>query len=258
LLKRKPRALSGGQRQRVALGRAIVRDPAVFLFDEPLSNLDAKLRVQTRAEISKLHQRLGTTFIYVTHDQVEAMTMATRIVVMNLGTIQQVGAPQELYDRPRNLFVAGFIGSPAMNFFDGMVIQDEGGRAIDTGAFKLPVAQEKEAQLSAYTGKRLVLGIRPENIYCADSTPMGIRGFMLEADVEVTESLGNEVILYLVRDGKQFLARVDPRTEARPGDKIQVAIDIDRLHTFDPESGESIGLPAAEEKAEREIRIASP
>ncbi len=258
LLRRKPRALSGGQRQRVALGRAIVRDPAVFLFDEPLSNLDAKLRVQTRAEISKLHLRLGTTFIYVTHDQVEAMTMATRIVVMNLGTIQQVGVPQELYDRPRNLFVAGFIGSPAMNFFGGVVVQDEGGLAIDAGAIKLPVAKQKEAQLSAYAGNKVVLGIRPENIYSADSTPMGIRGFMLEADVEVTESLGNELILYLVRDGKQFLARVDPRTEARPGDKIRVAIDIDRLHTFDPESGESIGLPAAEEKAEQEIRTAAP
>jgi multiple sugar transport system ATP-binding protein len=258
LLKRKPRALSGGQRQRVALGRAIVRDPAVFLFDEPLSNLDAKLRVQTRAEISKLHLRLGTTFIYVTHDQVEAMTMATRIVVMNLGAIQQVGTPQELYDRPRNLFVAGFIGSPAMNFFDGTIIRKESGLAIDTGSFWLPVPKEKEAQLSSYMGKKLTLGIRPENIHAADFTPMGIRGFKVEAEVEVTESLGNEEILYLSRDGKQFLARVDPRTDARPGLTIQVAMDIDRLHTFDPETGESIGLPAAEEKAEREAETASP
>jgi multiple sugar transport system ATP-binding protein len=264
LLKRKPRALSGGQRQRVALGRAIVRDPAVFLFDEPLSNLDAKLRVQTRAEISKLHQRLGTTFVYVTHDQVEAMTMATRIVVMNLGTIQQVGTPQELYDRPRNLFVAGFIGSPAMNVFDGTVVQDEGGLAIDTGSFKLPVAKEKEAQLSPNLGKKVVLGIRPENIHAIDFTPMGIRGHKLEAEVEVTESLGNELILHLSQDGKQFLARVDPRTDVRPGQTTQVAMDIDRLHTFDPESGESIGLPAAEEKAvreeqaERRVETASP
>ena len=258
LLKRKPRALSGGQRQRVALGRAIVRDPAVFLFDEPLSNLDAKLRVQTRAEISKLHLRLGTTFIYVTHDQVEAMTMATRIVVMNQGTIQQVGTPQELYDRPRNLFVAGFIGSPAMNFFDGTVVQEEGALAIDTGSFKLPVADEKEKQLLAYLGKKLTLGIRPENIHSADFTPMGIRSVIVEAEVEVTESLGNEEILYLSRDGKQFLARVDPRTDARPGQKIRVAMDIERLHTFDPESGESIGLPAAEEKVERQAEAASP
>src|SRR5438034_1835294 len=181
LLNRRPRQLSGGQRQRVALGRAIVRDPAVFLLDEPLSNLDAKLRVQTRAEISKLHLRLGTTFIYVTHDQVEAMTMATRIVVMNQGTIQQVGTPQELYDRPRNLFVAGFIGSPAMNFFDGTVVQEEGALAIDTGSFKLPVAKEKEKQLSAYLEGKVTLGIRPENIHSADFTPMGIRSVIVEA-----------------------------------------------------------------------------
>ena len=257
-LKRKPRALSGGQRQRVALGRAIVRDPAVFLFDEPLSNLDAKLRVQTRAEISKLHLRLGTTFIYVTHDQVEAMTMATRIVVMNQGTIQQVGTPQELYDRPRNLFVAGFIGSPAMNFFDGTVVQEEGALAIDTGSFKLPVAKEKEKQLSAYLGGKVTLGIRPENIHSADFTPMGIRSEIVEGEVEVTESLGNEEILYLSRDGKQFLARVDPRTDARPGQTIRVAMDFERLHTFDPERGESIGLPATEEKVEREAEAASP
>ena len=177
-LKRKPRALSGGQRQRVALGRAIVRDPAVFLFDEPLSNLDAKLRVQTRAEISKLHLRLGTTFIYVTHDQVEAMTMATRIVVMNQGTIQQVGTPQELYDRPRNLFVAGFIGSPAMNFFDGTVVQEEGALAIDTGSFKLPVAKEKEKQLSAYLGGKVTLGIREHSLrrLHSDGHPQRNRG----------------------------------------------------------------------------------
>ena len=258
LLKRKPRALSGGQRQRVALGRAIVRDPAVFLFDEPLSNLDAKLRVQTRAEISKLHLRLGTTFIYVTHDQVEAMTMATRIVVMNMGAIQQVGEPQELYDRPRNLFVAGFIGSPAMNFFDGTVVREDGGLAIDTGGFKLPVAKEKEAQLSAYVGKKIILGIRPENIHAAQFTPSGIRAHPLEAEVDVTESMGNELILYLLLGDKQFLARVDPRTDARPGQKIQVAMDIERLHMFDPETSESIGLPAAEEKAVREEQKARP
>jgi multiple sugar transport system ATP-binding protein len=251
-LKRKPRALSGGQRQRVALGRAIVRDPAVFLFDEPLSNLDAKLRVQTRAEISKLHMRLGTTFIYVTHDQVEAMTMATRIVVMNVGAIQQVGEPQELYDRPRNLFVAGFIGSPAMNFFDGTVVRENGGLTIDTDGFKLPVAKEKESQLAPYVGKKIILGIRPENIHSAQYTPTGIHAVSLDTEVDVTESMGNELILYLMLGEKVFLARVDPRTEARPGDKMQVAMDIERLHMFDPETSESIGLPAAEEKADRE------
>jgi multiple sugar transport system ATP-binding protein len=256
LLKRKPRALSGGQRQRVALGRAIVRNPAVFLFDEPLSNLDAKLRVQTRAEISKLHQRLGTTFIYVTHDQVEAMTMATRIVVMDGGAIQQVGTPQELYDRPRNLFVAGFIGSPAMNFFDGTVVREEGRLAIDTGAFTLPVAPEKQGQLAAYEGKQVVLGIRPENIHAAQFTPAGISAQRIEADVDVTESMGNELVLHLMLDGKQFLARVDPRTDVRPGQRIEAAMDIERLHTFDAETRESIGLPAAEEKAAREERAA--
>lgn len=253
LLKRKPRALSGGQRQRVALGRAIVRDPAVFLFDEPLSNLDAKLRVQTRAEISKLHLRLGTTFIYVTHDQVEAMTMATRIVVLNIGAIQQVGTPQELYDRPRNLFVAGFIGSPAMNFFQGPVLQGDGGPIIDLGIIKLPIAAEKEPQLLPYEGKTIVVGIRPENIHSAEYTPRGIEATFVEAEVEVTELTGNELILYVLLDGKQFLARVDPRTEARPGQKIQVAMDIERLHTFDPETTDAIGMPAAEEKAERGV-----
>ena len=209
--------MSGGQRQRVALGRAIVRDPAVFLFDEPLSNLDAKLRVQTRAEISKLHMRLGTTFIYVTHDQVEAMTMATRIVVMNNGAIQQVGEPQELYDRPRNLFVAGFIGSPAMNFFDGTVVREDGALAIDTGGFKLPVAKEKEAQLSAYAGKKIVLGIRPENIHAAEFTPSGIQAHPLEADVDVTESMGNEVIIYLAarRASSSSPASIPAPTRAR-------------------------------------------
>jgi multiple sugar transport system ATP-binding protein len=251
LLNRKPRALSGGQRQRVALGRAIVRDPAVFLFDEPLSNLDAKLRVQTRAEISKLHLRLGTTFIYVTHDQVEAMTMATRIVVLNYGTIQQVGTPQELYDRPRNLFVAGFIGSPAMNFFQGTVQRGDGGMIIDMGAVKLPVASEKEQQLLPYEGKPIVVGIRPENIHAAEYTPRGIQATLVEAEVDVTELMGNELILHLLLDGKQFLARVDPRTDTRPGQKIQVAMDIERVHTFDPDTTEAIGMPAAEEKAER-------
>jgi multiple sugar transport system ATP-binding protein len=248
LLKRKPRALSGGQRQRVALGRAIVRDPAVFLFDEPLSNLDAKLRVQTRAEISKLHLRLGTTFIYVTHDQVEAMTMATRIVVMRDGTIQQVGVPQELYDRPQNLFVAGFIGSPAMNFFDATVVSEGGGLVMDTGAFKLPVPAEKLQALRSRVGKKIILGIRPENIHGRRFMPPDINASFLEAEIEVTELMGSEIILHLVAGERQFQARVDPRTEARPGQKIEIAFDVDRLHMFDAETEEAIGMPAAEER----------
>jgi multiple sugar transport system ATP-binding protein len=257
LLKRKPRALSGGQRQRVALGRAIVRDPAVFLFDEPLSNLDAKLRVQTRAEISKLHFRLGTTFIYVTHDQVEAMTMATRIVVMRDGTIQQVGAPQELYDRPQNLFVAGFIGSPAMNFFDATVVSEGNTLGMDAGPFKLPVPKEKLQTLRPYVGKKVVLGIRPENINARSFMPPGINAAFLQAEIEVTELMGNEIILFLVAGERQFQARVDPRTEARPGQKIDIALDVDRLHMFDPETEQAIGLPAAEEREEK-VAAAQP
>jgi multiple sugar transport system ATP-binding protein len=253
LLKRKPRALSGGQRQRVALGRAIVRQPAVFLFDEPLSNLDAKLRVQTRAEITKLHQRLGTTFIYVTHDQTEAMTMATRIVVQNRGAIQQVGSPQELYDRPRNLFVAGFIGSPAMNLFD-TIVEGEGEemRLHATEDFTLPVPAEKRSDLEPYRGKKIITGIRPENIHDAVFQPTEIRTAPCGCEVEVTEMMGNEINLYLKVKEHSFLARVDPRSTARPGESLKVVFDIDRLHFFDPDTEEAIGLPAAEVKANHE------
>jgi multiple sugar transport system ATP-binding protein len=249
LLKRKPRALSGGQRQRVALGRAIVREPAVFLFDEPLSNLDAKLRVQTRAEISKLHQRLGTTFIYVTHDQVEAMTMATRITVMNQGSIQQVGQPKELYDRPNNIFVAGFIGSPAMNFFQGTVVPGDSGLNIDADGFKVPVPPEKDSDLAAYSGRQVILGIRPENIHARDFMPTGIRSAAIQAEVEVTELMGNEEILHLALGEQRFIARVDPRVSVRPGQTTELALDLDRLHTFDTETQEAIGLPVAEQEA---------
>jgi multiple sugar transport system ATP-binding protein len=258
LLKRKPRALSGGQRQRVALGRAIVRDPAVFLFDEPLSNLDAKLRVQTRAEISKLHERLGTTFIYVTHDQVEAMTMATKIVVMNQGAIQQVGAPKELYDTPRNRFVAEFIGSPSMNFFEGTIVRGGDGLEIDARDFRVPVPPEKKRDLEPYLDRQIALGIRPENIHAREYTPAGIRGAPVDAEVDVTELMGNEIILYLKLGERQFLARVDPRLDVRPGQKMGVAIDIDRLHMFDPETGEAIGPPAAVEKGDTEALPPQP
>jgi multiple sugar transport system ATP-binding protein len=245
LLKRKPRQLSGGQRQRVALGRAIVRDPAVFLFDEPLSNLDAKLRVQTRAELSKLHQRLGSTFIYVTHDQVEAMTMATRIAVMKDGVLQQVGTPQELYERPANTFVAGFIGSPAMNFFAVRIAATGEDVYLDAGSFKVEVPPTKAQALTAHLGKRIVFGIRPENIHDREFQPADIQGAALEAQVDVTELMGNEVFLHLLVNGAQFLARVDPRTKARPGNTIQVVFDMDRMHAFDSATEEAIALAPA-------------
>ncbi len=246
LLKRRPRALSGGQRQRVALGRAIVRKPAVFLLDEPLSNLDAKLRVQTRAEIIKLHQSLGTTFIYVTHDQTEAMTMATRIVVMDVGVIQQVGTPQELYERPRNIFVAGFIGSPSMNFFD--VVVEGGGddlRLRATEGFALPVPREKAVQLALYKGKKVIMGVRPESIHDAAFQPPDIRASLVEAKVDATEMMGNEVLAYLEVAEHKFLGRVDPRTSARPGKQIQVAFDIAGVHLFDADTKAAIGFLAS-------------
>jgi multiple sugar transport system ATP-binding protein len=239
LLRRKPRQLSGGQRQRVALGRAIVRDPAVFLLDEPLSNLDAKLRVQTRAELSKLHQRLGTTFIYVTHDQVEAMTMASRIAVMKDGLLQQVGEPQELYDRPGNTFVAGFIGSPAMNFFQAIVKGDGKGMHLEIGGFRVPVPEERVNDLLPYQAKEIIFGIRPENICDPKCQPVTIEA-PVKAMVDVTEVMGSEIFLHLVADGKPFLARVDPRTRARPGQEIQVSFDMTRMHAFDPETEQAI------------------
>jgi multiple sugar transport system ATP-binding protein len=239
LLGRKPRQLSGGQRQRVALGRAIVRDPAVFLLDEPLSNLDAKLRVQTRAELSKLHQRLGTTFIYVTHDQVEAMTMASRIAVMKDGLLQQVGEPQELYDRPGNTFVAGFIGSPAMNFFPATVKGDGQKMYLEIGGFRVPVPEERVNDLLPYKAKEIIFGIRPENICDPKCQPVTFEA-PVKAMVDVTEVMGSEIFLHLVADGKPFLARVDPRTKARPGQEIQVSFDMTRMHAFDSKTEQAI------------------
>jgi multiple sugar transport system ATP-binding protein len=240
LLERKPGQLSGGQRQRVALGRAIVREPAVFLLDEPLSNLDAKLRVHMRAEISKLHQRLHTTFVYVTHDQVEAMTMATRIAVMNLGIIQQVGSPQELYDRPANRFVAGFIGSPAMNFVNVKVAGGRDGMMLQAESFQAPVPPDRANLLAPYLGKEIVFGIRPENIHDAAFAPQGVPGAPLVARVDVTELMGNEVFVYLMAGTDQLLARVDPRTAARPGQEATVVLDMQKMHAFDPETEEAI------------------
>ncbi|HPH97209.1 MAG TPA: sn-glycerol-3-phosphate ABC transporter ATP-binding protein UgpC [Anaerolineaceae bacterium] len=233
LLKRKPRELSGGQRQRVAVGRAIVREPKVFLFDEPLSNLDAKLRVQTRAEISKLHQRLQTTFIYVTHDQTEAMTMATRIAVMNKGVLQQLDTPQTLYDRPANLFVAGFIGSPSMNFFSGSLRKDGANLFVDTGDFAIKVPENRVATYMPLAGKEIVFGIRPEDIHNPTFAPPGIHAEPVEAKVDVTELMGNEIFLYLVTGKHSCVARVDPRTRFMIGDKVQVVFNMDNFHIFD-------------------------
>jgi multiple sugar transport system ATP-binding protein len=234
LLKRKPRELSGGQRQRVAVGRAIVREPKVFLFDEPLSNLDAKLRVQTRAEISKLHQRLQTTFIYVTHDQTEAMTMATRIAVMNKGVLQQLDTPQNLYDRPGNLFVAGFIGSPAMNFFPAKICKEDSALYVESPGFKVKIPDQRATVYQPYVDREVIFGIRPENIINPMFAPPGISAAPVEAKVDVTELMGNEILLYLVIGNTQFVARVDPRTRFQMGDSVQVVFNMENFHIFDP------------------------
>jgi multiple sugar transport system ATP-binding protein len=233
LLDRKPKQLSGGQRQRVALGRAIVREPSVFLMDEPLSNLDAKLRVATRAELSRLHQRLETTFIYVTHDQVEAMTMGTRITVMRDGILQQCDTPQTLYNKPGNIFVAGFIGSPAMNFFDVTVVGTSDDLALDGGSFKVKVPANEVEALMPYSGKQVVLGVRPEDIHDSQYAPPGIKPAPVTAKVDVTELMGNEVYLYLISGTKNFIARVDPRTAARVGQEVPVLFNMDNIHVFD-------------------------
>jgi multiple sugar transport system ATP-binding protein len=234
LLARKPRELSGGQRQRVAVGRAIVREPKVFLFDEPLSNLDAKLRVQMRAEISKLHQRLASTFIYVTHDQLEAMTTATRIAVMNDGVLQQLDTPQKIYDSPNNQFVAGFIGSPAMNFFAAKIERNEGGLLLDTGDANLIIPKNSALHFQNLIGKKVVFGIRPEDIYNPVFTPSGITTAEAECKVEVIESLGNEIIVYLIMGKQSFVARLDPRTQFRIGNKYKMGFNLANMHLFDP------------------------
>ena len=243
-LDRKPKALSGGQRQRVALGRAIVREPKVFLMDEPLSNLDAKLRVQMRTEITKLHQRLQTTFIYVTHDQTEAMTMGSRIVIMKDGFIQQVDTPQNNYDYPANKFVAGFIGSPQMNFFDVELRKENGGVYAVFGDNKIKVPAEKLAKFKdeSYIGKQVVMGIRPENLDDAPEYVAEHADAKFKVHVEVTELMGSETYLYLSTSGKEenVIARVDPRTATRTGDNIEVAMDTSRLHFFDKETEETI------------------
>ncbi len=240
LLQRKPRQLSGGQRQRVAVGRAIVRDPKVFLFDEPLSNLDAKLRVQMRAEITKLHQKLGTTFVYVTHDQVEAMTMATRIAVINKGILQQIDSPQVLYDSPNNLFVAGFIGSPSMNFFPAKLRKDGDKIYVDGENFSVAMTAERAGVYESYVGKNVIFGIRPENIHNPDFIPPNTNTELASAKVDVTELMGNEIFLHLLSGDVSFVARVDPRSTYSVDDEIKVAFDMDTVHIFDAETEEAV------------------
>jgi multiple sugar transport system ATP-binding protein len=240
LLDRKPRQLSGGQRQRVAVGRAIVREPKVFLFDEPLSNLDAKLRVAMRAEIIKLHQRLKTTFIYVTHDQIEAMTMATRIAVINKGVLQQLDSPQNLYDRPNNLFVAGFIGSPAMNFFPGRLRKDGSKLLVDAGDFVVTIPASRAKQFESHAGKDIIFGLRPENIHDADFIPPNVDVEKVAVKVDVTELMGNEIFLSLISGKNTFVARVDPRSKLRLGQQATVAFDMDAFHIFDATTEEAI------------------
>ena len=246
LLDRKPKALSGGQRQRVALGRAIVREPKVFLLDEPLSNLDAKLRAQMRTELSKLHKSIGTTFIYVTHDQTEAMTMADRIVVMKDGLIQQVDTPQNLYDKPVNTFVAGFIGSPQMNFIDAKLDEENGKYYAvfgeDRNTYRLPIPENKNRRdcFKPFIDKDIILGIRPEHIHDEPELLEKHADGILNADVEVTELMGAEIYLYVDVAGNKITARVDSSSQARSGDKIKVAIDMSRAHIFDKETEQAI------------------
>lgn len=237
-LDRKPKALSGGQRQRVALGRAIVRDAKVFLMDEPLSNLDAKLRVQMRAEIAKLHQRLKTTTIYVTHDQTEAMTMATRIVILKDGFIQQVGTPKEVYDFPANRFVGGFIGSPAMNFFEGIIA--DGHFLVDDRSVSIPAETAAMLKELGYDGKPVALGIRPEHIHVNNEDLAGVPASEFGAEITVSELTGAETILYAVYANQEFIARVDADTRIQAGDTATLAFDMSHVHFFDMESGERL------------------
>jgi multiple sugar transport system ATP-binding protein len=233
LLNRKPKALSGGQRQRVALGRAMVRDPAVFLLDEPLSNLDAKLRTAMRSEISRLHKKLQTTFVYVTHDQTEAMTMGDRIVVMKDGIIQQTDTPQNLYDFPCNLFVAGFIGSPQMNFLDAVIAEEGGGYVAKLGdrAVPLPKRMDKAA-LGSYVGKTVILGIRPEDIEAVAAD----QPHDMEASIDIAELMGAEIVLHVNYQGKLLVVRASSTYPGREGDVAALRLDPEKIHLFDKQS----------------------
>jgi len=239
LLERKPKALSGGQRQRVAVGRAIVRKPKVFLFDEPLSNLDAKLRVQMRTEISKLHSRLGATMIYVTHDQTEAMTMGDRIVVMKDGRIHQIDTPLSLYNNPVDQFVAGFIGSPAMNFIPGSLVKN-GSLVFDEGNIRIPLPASYEQWLNPHAGKEVVFGIRPEDIHDPATLGSGMNTVQITAKVEVVEPMGSEVFLYLTTGKTSFVARVDPLHMPVVDQEVKLAVEIEKAHFFDKDSDASL------------------
>ena len=242
LLDRKPKALSGGQRQRVALGRAMVRNPKVFLLDEPLSNLDAKLRTAMRSEISKLHQRLGTTFVYVTHDQTEAMTMGDRIVVMKDGFVHQVDTPQNLYDHPVNQFVAGFIGSPQMNFMKVEITRGSRGYVAKLGKYEIDINwDDRKAQnLGAYVGKQVILGIRPEELHDDQSIEDSQNLSHVDAFVELSEPMGSDIYLYVTINGEKNIATIPPRSSARPGDTIKLGINTNQIHLFDMETEKAI------------------
>ncbi|ABR50804.1 ABC transporter related [Alkaliphilus metalliredigens QYMF] len=241
-LDRKPKALSGGQRQRVALGRAIVRRPKVFLMDEPMSNLDAKLRGQMRTEISKLHRELQTTFIYVTHDQTEAMTMGTRIVVMKDGYIQQVNTPQTVYEKPDNLFVAGFIGSPQMNFMEVLVEKfgEEVHLKFGRNSIKLPYEKARKLEELDYIGKEVIMGVRPENVFDEQRYLDSLADCVVEAEVEVVEMLGSEIHLHVKIEDTGFIARVNPKKQIKVGDTIRLALDPSKVHIFDRETEKTI------------------
>ena len=253
LLDRKPKALSGGQRQRVALGRAIVREPAVFLMDEPLSNLDAKLRVQMRAEIRKLHQRIQTTVVYVTHDQTEAMTMGDRIVVMRDGVIQQSDTPQQVYNHPANMFVAGFIGSPAMNFVRGELIEESGSitfRAPEVSV-KIPEGRYQALRNAGVMGKQVVLGIRPEDIHNEEMYLSTYPDAILNARVEVAEHMGSEVYIHISVGGQSMISRVSSRYHYSPGTELKLALDMNKAHIFNAETEETIPHTVAEAQVAR-------
>jgi len=246
LLDRKPRELSGGQRQRVALGRAIVREPAVFLMDEPLSNLDAKLRVQTRAEIARLHQRLGTTTVYVTHDQVEAMTMGERIAVMSEARLQQVGSPQELYDHPDNRFVAGFIGSPSMNFLDVDVTGSGDAIVLKGNGVEIPLPERYKDSIKGHEGKKLIAGVRPEHLDVEQDGPAGT----LSGSADVVEYLGNEELIHLTVGDVDVVALIGSEHRVKPGDDLQLKVALEKVHLIDPEST----LALDKERNEADIR----
>jgi multiple sugar transport system ATP-binding protein len=241
ILDRKPRQMSGGQMQRVAVGRSIVRHPKVFLFDEPLSNLDAKLRVQMRAEISRLHNRLKSTMIYVTHDQVEAMTMGDRICVMEAGRIKQLDTPDNLYHRPANLFVAGFIGSPAMNLIPATLLYSNGTYQVQIGSMKIGIPEDIGSKVSDYVGKEVVFGLRPEDFYSQTNCPLELDNG-IDLDVTLVENMGNDLYVHLSRDDHSFIARLSPDTQVEEEASHQMRFDTQRCHLFDKQSGENLTI----------------